>query len=213
MLGAARRALARVNRWIEAVLVPLCGLTIAAMLVVVCLTVAARLTGLSAPWTEKLILVLLPALAFLAAPVAYRRRANVALVMLPDALPPRAAMVLRLGVHLAVALILAIGLDLTLRKVGIDPGAWGRGLSALTGIDLTGIRPFRAPIKIPVLNIEWRWVYMVMPVMLSLTLLMVLEQILGTLDHLIAPTRAAPLPRRGGDTPAQGTPPPQGLGE
>ena len=61
------------------------------MLVSVVWGVFTRLVGISAPWTEKVMLIMLPTLAFRVAPIAYRRSANVALDLLRDALPPGGA--------------------------------------------------------------------------------------------------------------------------
>lgn len=185
-LSAAIAALRALNRAIERALNPLIAVMIALMLAMVVLTVTARLTALNAPWTEKIQLILLPTLAFAVAPVAYRRGANVALDLLSALLTPRMAHVHQLALHVAILLLLLVGLDLTLRKVGVDPAPLSATINALTGLDLSAIRPFRAPIKIPMLNIEWRSVYMVMPASVALTILanveLILRHLLGVLD-------------------------------
>ncbi|MEO1090166.1 MAG: TRAP transporter small permease subunit [Pseudomonadota bacterium] len=189
-------ALRAVNRAVEWALKPLVALCVTAMLATVVWTVAARLSGISAPWTEKVMLILLPALAFLVAPIAYRRGANVSLDMLVNAMPARLARAHLLGVHVLIGVILLVALDLTLRKVGVAPLYLDPLLAAL-GIDLTSIRPFRAPIKIPVLGIEWRTVYLIMPASVALMLLANVELIgrylLGLFDphdQLVRPVRS-----------------------
>lgn len=185
-ISAAVAALRRLNRAIERALNPLIALLIALMLAMVVLTVTSRLTGLNAPWTEKIQLILLPTLAFTVAPLAYRRGANVALDLLSALLTPRMAHVHQLAMHAAILVLLLVGLDLTLRKVGVDPAPLSTAINALTGLDLSAIRPFRAPIKIPMLNIEWRSVYMVMPASVALMILanleLLLRHMLGVLD-------------------------------
>jgi len=195
LLSWVIRLLRAVNRLVEAGLKPLVAACTAAMLVVVVWTVVARLTGISAPWTEKVMLILLPGLAFLVAPIAYRRGSNVSLDLLVDALPLRVARAHLLAVHLLIGVVLLVALDLTLRKVGVMPVALDPVLGAL-GIDLTSIRPFRAPIKIPVLGIEWRWVYMIMPASVALMLIanveLIFRYVLGLLDpadRLVKPVR------------------------
>lgn len=189
-------ALRGVNRFVEWLLKPLVALCMACMLATVVWTVTARLAGISAPWTEKVMLILLPALAFLVAPIAYRRAANVSLDIVVDLLPQRLARLHLLGVHLLIGVILLVALDLTLRKVGIRPVMLDPVLLAL-GIDLGSIRPFRAPIRIPVLGIEWRYVYMIMPVSMGLMLLanveLLLRYVLGLFDprdRLVSPVRS-----------------------
>jgi TRAP-type C4-dicarboxylate transport system permease small subunit len=129
---------------------------------------------------------LLPTLAFAVAPSAYRRGANVALDLLSGLLTPRMAHVHQLAMHAALLILLMVGLDLTLRKVGVDPAPLSAAINAMTGLDLSAIRPFRAPIKIPMLNIEWRSVYMVMPASVALMILanieLLLRHLLGVLD-------------------------------
>ena len=185
-ISAAIAALRALNRAIERALNPVIAVLIALMLTMVVLTVTARLTALNAPWTEKIQLILLPTLAFAVAPLAYRRGANVALDLLSGLLTPRMAHVHQLAMHAGILLLLLVGLDLTLRKVGVDPAPLSAAINALTGLDLSAIRPFRAPIKIPMLNIEWRSVYMVMPASVALMILanaeLLLRHLLGVLD-------------------------------
>jgi TRAP-type C4-dicarboxylate transport system permease small subunit len=186
LLSGPIRGLRALNRLFEALLKPLVAATTAAMLAVVLWTVTARLAGISAPWTEKVMLILLPALAFLVAPIAYRRGANVSLDLLVDAMPLRLARAQLLAVHLLIGVVLWVALDLALRKVGVQPSLLDPLLGAL-GIDLTSIRPFRAPIRIPVLGIEWRWVYMIMPASVALMLLANVELVLRCLLGLFDP--------------------------
>ncbi len=193
-LSAAIAALRALNRVIERALNPVIAALIAVMLAMVVLTVTARLTALNAPWTEKIQLILLPTLAFVVAPLAYRRGANVALDLLSGLLTPRMAHVHQLALHGAILVLLLVGLDLTLRKVGVDPAPLSAAINALTGLDLSAIRPFRAPIKIPMLNIEWRSVYMVMPASVALMILANLELLLRHLLGVIDP--AAPSAQR-----------------
>ncbi len=183
LLGAVIQVLRNVNRVIETILTPIFMVLIALMLVSVVWGVAARLTGISAPWTDKVMLILLPTLAFAVAPVAYRRSANVSLDLMRDSLPPRIRNLHGLAMHLFILVLLLVGLDLTLRKVGIDPGPLSRLIHATIGIDLSEIRPFAAPIRIPVLNIEWGYVYMVMP---ACILMMIIGNIELLLRHVLA---------------------------
>lgn len=195
-IDKAIRALRGFNRAMEWALMRLCALVMAAMLVAIIATVGSRLTGLAAPWTEKVMLVLLPSLAFLAAPVAYRRGSNVALTFLPDMFSERGRAAHGLLLHTALLFLLLTGLDLTLRKVGIDPAPLSRAIHAVSGVDLTAVRPFKAPIKIPVLNIEWRYVYMVMPACLFLMVMSGVELWLRELRTVIAGALGAPAPIR-----------------
>ena len=158
------RLLRLLNRLIERVLNPVSTLLTVAMLCTVVWTVVARLSGIAAPWTEKVMLILLPVLAFTVAPVAYRRGANVALDLLRDAMPGRLHHVHSLALHLLILAILLVGLDLALRKVGVNPAPLSAFINAITGLDLSEIRPFKARMKIPVIGIEWRTVFLVMPV-------------------------------------------------
>jgi len=183
LLGAAIQILRNINRAIETILTPIFVALIALMLVSVVWGVAARLAGISASWTDKVMLILLPTLAFAVAPVAYRRSANVSLDLLRDALPPRIRNLHGLAMHLFILVLLLVGLDLTLRKVGIDPGPLSRLIDGTIGLDLSEIRPFAAPIRIPVLNIEWAYVYMVMP---ACILMMIVANIELLLRHVLA---------------------------
>jgi TRAP-type C4-dicarboxylate transport system permease small subunit len=196
LLDGAIAGLRGLNRGAESVLLRLCAILMAAMLVSIIVTVGSRLTGISAPWTEKVMLILLPSLAFIGAPVAYRRGSNVALTFLPDALPDRARAAHGLALHTLILFVLLIGLDLTLRKVGVAPNALSAAINAVSGIDLSEVRPFRAKIKIPVLNIEWRYVYMVMPAAIGLIILAGVEIWLRELRALIGPAETAPPPIR-----------------
>jgi TRAP-type C4-dicarboxylate transport system permease small subunit len=168
----------------------------AAMLVSILVTVGSRLTEISAPWTEKVMLILLPALAFLALPIAYRRGANVALTFLPDALPDRLRAAHGVALHALILFILLIGLDLTLRKIGYAPNGLSAAINGVSGIDLSEIRPFRARIKIPVLNIQWRYVNMVMPFSIALAILAGLELWLREARALLGQPETAPDPVR-----------------
>ncbi len=189
MIGILTRAVAllrRMNRAVEAVLRPLIILTSVAMLATVIWTVTARLSGISASWTEKVMLILLPGLAFLVAPIAYRRAANVSLDLLHNMLPAALQRVHSLLLHLLILSLLLIAFDLSLRKVGLKWDAMTLLLDAVFGLDLNTIRPFRAPIRIPVLGIEWRYVFMLLPVCIALTIAanveMLLRYIIGVLD-------------------------------
>ena len=173
-----------VNRAIETVLRPVITVTMVAMLVTVVWTVTARLSGISAPWTEKVMLILLPALAFLVAPIAYRRAGNVALEMLHDALPGVLQRLHSLLLHLLILALLLIALDLTLRKIGLKWDAMTAVLDAIFGLDLNSIRPFKAKIKIPVLGIEWRYVFMLLPVCVTLMVIANIEMLLRYLIGL-----------------------------
>jgi TRAP-type C4-dicarboxylate transport system permease small subunit len=182
-LAGAIQLLRNTNRAVEAVLNPVCTVMIALMLFTVVWGVFARLTGISASWPDKVMLILLPWLAFVVAPIAYRRSANVSLDLLRDALSPRMRNLHGFVLHLAILVLLLVGLDLTLRKIGIDPGPLSSLINAATGLDLSVIRPFAPPMRIPVLNIEWRYVYMMMP---ACIFLMVLANLKHLLRHVLA---------------------------
>lgn len=190
------RALRLVNRLAERVLNPVSTLLTAAMLCTVVWTVAARLSGISAPWTEKVMLILLPVLAFSVAPVAYRRGANVALDLLRDALPPRLRHVHALLMHLLILAILLVSMDLALRKVGANPAPLSGFINAVTGLDLSEIRPFRAKMKIPVIGIEWRTVFLVMPVGIGAMILVNIEMLARHALGAIHPHDPGPPPIR-----------------
>ena len=197
LLSRAVLALRRLNRAIEAVLRPLIVACIVAMLVTVIWTVTARFTGLSASWTEKVMLILLPALAFLVAPIAYRRAANVSLDLLHDILPAAGQRLHSLLIHLGILVLLLIAFDLTLRKIGLKWDGMTAVLDALFGLDLQTIRPFKAPIKIPVLGIEWRYVYMLLPscvlLMILVNIELLLRYVIGLFDpgnRLVRPVRS-----------------------
>ncbi len=183
LLAGAIQALRNLNRAIEAVLGPVAMVLVVLMMISVVWGVFTRLVGISAPWTDKVMLILLPTLAFVVAPIAYRRSANVALDLLRDSLPPWARNLHGLVMHVAILVMLLIGLDLTLRKVGIDPGPLSALINAMTGLDLSVIRPFAPPMRIPVLNLEWRYVYQVMPFCIAL---MILGNIELLLRHVLA---------------------------
>ncbi|MCB1372618.1 MAG: TRAP transporter small permease subunit [Rhodobacteraceae bacterium] len=180
------QVLRNINRAIESVLNPVAMVLMVMMLFSVVWGVFTRLAGISAPWTDKMMLILLPTLAFVVAPIAYRRSANVALDLLRDTLPPRARNLHGLAMHLAILVMLLIGLDLTLRKVGIDPAPLSALIEGMTGLDLSVVRPFAPPIRIPVLNIEWRYVYQVMPACITLMILgnfeLILRHVLAIFD-------------------------------
>lgn len=189
MMGALSVGIAllrAVNRAVEKVLTPLASLVLAVILAMVVLTVASRLSALTTPWTEQIQLILLPTLAFAVAPIAYRRGANVALDLLAPLLSPRTAHIHQLLMHLGILVLLLIGLDLTLRKVGVDPAPLSALINGALGLDLSAIRPFRAPIRLPMLGIELRWVYAVMPVSVALMLLanfeLLMRHTLGVID-------------------------------
>lgn len=186
-----------INRSVEFVLRPVIIVVVVAMLVTVVWTVAARLTGFSAPWTEKVMLILLPSLAFLVAPIAYRRAANVALDMLHDALPKALKSVHSLLLHIIILGILLIALDLSLRKVGLKWDGMTLMLDSIFGLDLNSIRPFKAKMRIPVIGIQWRHVFMVLPVCLTLMIIvnfeLLLRYIIGLFDpdnRLVRPVRS-----------------------
>ena len=189
--------LRNVNRAIETVLRPIATLLTVAMLVTVMWGVISRTTGISSPWTDSLMLIMLPSLAFVVAPIAYRRYANVTLDLLKDALPPRAAGVHGFLLNLAILLILLIGLDLTLRKVGIDPGPLSGFIQLVCGLDLTEIRPFAMPMRVPIIGIQWSSIYTVMPICIALMILANVELLLrdvltivGVDDERVRPIRS-----------------------
>ncbi|WP_422368245.1 TRAP transporter small permease [Pelagibius sp.] len=186
-----------INRSVEFVLRPVIIVVVVAMLATVVWTVVARLTGFSAPWTEKVMLILLPSLAFLVAPIAYRRAANVALDMLHDALPKALKSVHSLLLHIIILGILLIALDLSLRKVGLKWDGMTLMLDSIFGLDLNSIRPFKAKMRIPVIGIQWRHVFMVLPVCVTLMIIvnfeLLLRYIIGLFDpdnRLVRPVRS-----------------------
>lgn len=186
-----------VNRFVESLLRPVIIVVVVAMLVTVVWTVVSRLTGFSAPWTEKVMLILLPSLAFLVAPIAYRRAANVALDMLHDALPKILQRVHSLLLHVVILGLLLIALDLSLRKVGLKWDGMTQVLDSIFGLDLNSIRPFKAKMRIPVIGIQWRHVFMVLPVCVTLMILVNFELLLrytiGLFDpdnRLVRPVRS-----------------------
>lgn len=187
LLVVAVGYLRNVNRAVEFVLRPVAVLLIVTMLGSVVWGVLSRLLGISSPWTDSVMLIMLPALAFVVAPPAYRRSANVALDLLGDSLSPRARGVHGLALHLAILLLLLVGLDLTLRKVGIDPGALSGLIRAVCGLDLSEIRPFALPMRVPVLGIRWSSVYTVMPICIALMILANVELLLRQLLSLLEP--------------------------
>lgn len=197
MLSRAVAVLRAVNRGIEAVLTPVITVTMAAMLVTVVWTVTARLSGFSASWTEKVMLILLPSLAFMVAPIAYRRAANVALDMLHDMFPARLQRLHSLLLHILILGLLLIALDLTLRKVGLKWDGMTAVLDGIFGLDLNSIRPFKARMRIPVLGLEWRYVFMVLPICISLMIVanveLLLRYFIGLFDpdnRLVRPVRS-----------------------
>lgn len=179
--------LRRINRAAEEVLKPIAWIGIAIMLVTVVLSVFGRKTGISMPWTEKAFIVMLPVSAFVIAPIAYRRAANVSLDFFHDLLGGRIARLHLLIVHLGLMILFLIGLDLTMRKIGIRFMPTEVVLDWLLGLDLASIRPFKARVMIPVLNIPWRAVYMTMPICMTLLLLANLELIFRYILGLIDP--------------------------
>ena len=186
VLLLAISGLRKVNRAAEEILKPIAWIGIAIMLVTVVLSVFGRKTGISMPWTEKAFIVMLPISAFVIAPIAYRRAANVSLDFFHDLLGGRIARLHLLVVHLVLMLLFMIGLDLTMRKIGIRFLPTEIFLDWLLGLDLASIRPFKARVMIPVLNIPWRAVYMTMPVCMALLLLanfeLICRYILGLID-------------------------------
>ena len=178
--------LRRINLAAEEVLKPIAWIGIAVMLVTVILSVFGRKTGFSMPWTEKAFIVMLPVSAFVIAPIAYRRAANVSLDFFHDLLGGRIARLHLLIVHLILMLLFMIGLDLTLRKVGIRFLPTEIFLDWLLGLDLASIRPFKAKVMIPILNLQWRYVYFSMPICMTLMLLanfeLIFRYILGLID-------------------------------
>lgn len=196
VLAGAIQFLRNANRAVETVLNPLMAVLMVLMLGSVVWGVFARLTGISASWPDKVMIILLPTLAFVVAPIAYRRSANVSLDLLRDALSPRMRTLHGLFLHLAILVLLLVGLDLTLRKVGIDPGPLSALILAVTGLDLSVIRPFAPPMRIPVLNIEWRYVYQVMPVCIALMILVNIEQLLRHVLGLVDPSMELARPVR-----------------
>ena len=173
--------LQRVNVLVEQVFKPIITLVMVLMLATVVFAVFSRTTGIIAPWTEKVMLVLLPCLAFLVAPIAYRRAANVSLDFFQEMLPPSLKKLHQLVIHLFMGIILLIALDLSLRKIGINPQVLTQLIDLSFGIDLSVIRPFKAPIKIPILGIEWKTVYTTMPICIFFMILVNLELILCSL--------------------------------
>jgi len=196
ILSRAIGLLRLINRGFEAMLRPIIIVTVIAMLATVVWTVVARLSGISAPWTEKVMLILLPALAFIVAPIAYRRASNVALDMLHDMLPHFLQRVHSLLLHVLILGLLLIALDLTLRKIGLKWDGLTLVLDGIFGLDLNSIRPFKAKMRIPVLGLEWRYVFMVMPAAITLMIIvnveMLLRYTLGLFDpdnRLVRPVR------------------------
>ena len=179
--------LRNINRVIESAINPIATLLIALMLFTTVWGVFTRLTGISNSWTDKVMIILLPALAFAIAPVAYRRSANVSLDLLADSLSPRARNLHGVALHLFILLLLLVGLDLTLRKVGIDPGPLAGLILALTGLDLNEIRPFAMPMRIQVINVQWKYVYMIMPVSIAFMIMANLELLLRNVLYAIYP--------------------------
>ena len=185
-----------INRAVEATLRPIVMVLMAAMLITVVWTVTARLSGFSASWTEKVMLILLPSMAFLVAPIAYRRAANVALDMLHDMLPHFWQRVHSLLLHIVILGLLLISFDLTLRKIGLKWDEMTAVLDAIFGLDLNSIRPFKAKIRIPVIGLEWRYVFMVLPtcifLMIMVNIELLLRYTLGLFDpenRLVKPVR------------------------
>lgn len=196
VLASAIQALRNINRAIESVMNPIATVLIAAMLLTTVWGVFTRLTGISNSWTDKVMIIMLPMLAFIIAPVAYRRSANVSLDLLIDSLSPRTRNLHGLLLHLFILLLLLIGLDLTLRKVGVDPGPLSSIIHLITGLDLSEIRPFAAPMRIPVINVQWKYIYMVMPLCIALTIIANFELLLRSLLSLIDPRMERPRPVR-----------------
>lgn len=196
VLRRAIQALRNVNRAIETVLNPVAAILTLLMLGAVIWGVMARLTGISAPWTDKVMLIMLPTLAFVVAPVAYRRSANVTLDLLRDALSPRARNIHGLVLNLGILAMLLVGLDLTLRKIGIDPGPLSSFIHTVLGLDLSEIRPFAPPMRIPVINVLWSHVYTVMPVCIGLMIIANLELLLRHVLAIFDPGLALARPVR-----------------
>ncbi len=197
LLTRAVAVLRGVNRSVESVLRPVITVTMIAMLATVVWTVTARLSGFSASWTEKVMLILLPSLAFMVAPIAYRRAANVALDMLHDMFPTRLQRVHSLLIHILILGLLLIALDLTLRKIGLKWDAMTAMLDGIFGLDLNSIRPFKAKMRIPVLGLEWRYVFMVLPICVTMMIVVNIELLLrytiGLFDpenRLVRPVRS-----------------------
>lgn len=197
LLTRAVAVLRGVNRSVESVLRPVITVTMIAMLATVVWTVTARLSGFSASWTEKVMLILLPSLAFMVAPIAYRRAANVALDMLHDMFPTRLQRLHSLLIHVLVLGLLLIALDLTLRKIGLKWDGMTAMLDWIFGLDLNSIRPFKAKMRIPVLGLEWRYVFMVLPICVTMMIVVNIELLLrytiGLFDpenRLVRPVRS-----------------------
>ncbi|WP_370160900.1 TRAP transporter small permease [Limimaricola soesokkakensis] len=129
MLEKTDRALSILNRWV------LVGL-LTAMVCIIFANVSLRyLTDHSITWAEEVARYLMVWMTFLGAGLALRRGGHVAITALPDALGPRAAMVLR-G---AVALLL-LGFAALMVKIGVDyMGRMGRQLTPATRISFWGI--------------------------------------------------------------------------
>ena len=196
MLAGVILALRRLNLVVEAVIRPLAWVSMTLMLFAVLLTVVARETFLFLPWTDKVSLILLPVLAFIVAPVAYRRSENVALDLFLDVLPPKVARLHALLIHLCLAVVFLIGLDLTLRKIGLRFAPLEILIETVFRLDVSSIRPFKAPLRIPTIGLEWRYVYMVMPVSFALLLLANLEIVLRLILGLVRPNEPATTPVR-----------------
>ncbi len=177
--------LQQINLLVEYVLKPIVTLLMALMLATVVFAVFSRTTGIIAPWTEKVMLVLLPCLAFLVAPIAYRRAANVSLNFFQEMLPSSLQKLHQLLIHLLIGVILFIALDLSLRKIGINPQLLTELIDFVFGIDLSAIRPFKARIKIPILGIELKTVYTTIPICVFLMISVNFEMILRSFlkDH------------------------------
>jgi len=194
-LSIAIALLRNLNRAIETALRPIGAALVVAMLCTVVWGVIARLAGISSPWTDSGMLIMLPSLAFVIAPLAYRRSANVTLDLLKDSLPPRWASVHAVLMHLFILLILLIGLDLTLRKIGVDPGPLSRFIALVCGLNLSEIRPFAMPMRVPIIGIQWSTIYTIMPISIALMIAANLELLLRNLQAFLDPqaTKARPI--------------------
>ncbi|PSK81546.1 TRAP-type C4-dicarboxylate transport system permease small subunit [Limimaricola soesokkakensis] len=134
MLEKTDRMLTALNRW------SLIGL-LTAMVCIIFANVALRyLTNHSIIWAEEVARYLMVWMTFLGAGLALRRGGHVAITALPDALGPRAAMVLR-----GVVALLLLGFAALMVKIGVDyMGRMGRQLT-------------------PATRISFWWIYLAMP--------------------------------------------------
>jgi TRAP-type C4-dicarboxylate transport system permease small subunit len=157
-LDLADRALLGLNRFV-------CAGLLAAMAALVFANVVGRyLFGLSFAWAEEVARYLMIWAALLAAGLALREGAHIAVDTLPDALPPRLAVALRALVALGVAAFLAL-----LVWLGLEYAEFARMQ------------------RTPVLRLSMGLVYLAVPIGCALALL----HLLIVLPRLLRPATEA----------------------